>query len=179
MYKLFSCLLITTPLLVFGQQKSKKTGPIIEDFGGVYAVENPDFKTELNKVYQVVFDIYNSPDDPSKLNPQINTLARFLNMHAQAGVPKANLKVACVFHNKASKDAMNNEAYQAKYGVENPNVLLLKALDKAGAKIYICGQSISARGIDRDWLAKPVKVGLSAMTIILSLQSEGYQFIKF
>ena len=176
---LFLCSLIAIPNLIYAQQKKKATGPIIKDFGTVYQVENPDFKTDTNRVYRVVFDIYNSPDDPSMLNSQINTLARFLNMHAQAGVPKENLKVAGVLHNKASKDALNNETYKEKYGVKNPNIPLLNALEEAGVDIYMCGQSINARGLDRKRLAKPIQVGLSAMTIILSLQSEGYQLIKF
>ncbi|MCB0846861.1 MAG: DsrE family protein, partial [Bacteroidetes bacterium] len=89
------------------------------------------------------------------------------------------LKVACVFHNKATWDAVNNEAYKEKYGVDNPNEPLMEALDKAGAEMYICGQSVYARGVDRERLAEPVKVGLSAMTVILSKEAEGYRLIKF
>ncbi|MEM6377015.1 MAG: DsrE family protein, partial [Bacteroidota bacterium] len=72
-----------------------------------------------------------------------------------------------------------NEAYREKFGVDNPNIPLMEALEKAGAEIYMCGQSINARGIDPDRMAAPVKTALSAMTVFLSLQNEGYQLIKF
>ena len=100
-------------------------------------------------------------------------------MHAQAGVPLKNLQVAGVFHNKATHDSLDNIGYRAKYGTENPNLPLLKALEEAGAKLYICGQSIGARGVDRTQVFDKVGIALSAMTVILSLQDEGYQLIKF
>ncbi|MEN0004585.1 MAG: DsrE family protein [Bacteroidota bacterium] len=164
-------------LSTFAQERS--TGPIIESQGAVFAVPSPDFKTNPDQVYKVVFDIYNTPDDPTKVNPQLNTLARFLNMHAQAGVPLKNLKVAGVFHNKASFDVLTDAGYQEKHGVENPNTPLLKELKAAGAQLYICGQSVYSRGVDREQMAESVQVGLSAMTVILSLQAEGYTLIKF
>ena len=174
----FSCLTMIISNL-FGQGAERIMGPIIKDFGPVFRVENPDFKTDTTKDYKVVFDIYNTPEDPTKVNPMLNTLARFLNMHAGAGVPIEQLHIAGVVHNKATHDVLDNVGYRAKYGVDNPNLPLLTALEEAGVAVYICGQSISARGVDRTEIHKSVGVGLSAMTIILSLQSDGYQLIKF
>ena len=161
------------------QSPESKAGPVFENYGKVYPVPEPDFPASKDIIYRVLFDIYDSPENPEQLNAQINTLARFYNMHVQAGVPLENLEVACVFHNKASWDAANSEQYKEKYGVDNPNEVLLEALSEVGARIFICGQSLYARGLDRERLAEPVKVGLSAMTIILSLQQEGYVLIKF
>ncbi|NRB47875.1 MAG: DsrE family protein [Saprospiraceae bacterium] len=160
-------------------QAQRSAGPIIAPFGAVHKVEDPDFKVDTSQSYKVVFDIAKSPDQPGQINPQLNTLARFLNMHAQAGVPAKNLKVACAIHNLASKDALSNEAYQKRYGMDNPNLPLLKALEEAGAEIYICGQSIHSRKIDRSELAGPVKVALSAMTVLITKQNEGYRLIAF
>lgn len=161
------------------QEVERKMGPVIKDFGPVFSVENPDFTTDTSKVYKVIFDIHNTPEDPVKVNQMLNTLARFLNMHAQAGVPLKNLKVAGVFHNKATHDVLNDAGYQAKYGATNPNLPLLQALEDAGAELYICGQSIGARGVDRSQIDDTVEVALSAMTVILSYQMDGYQLIKF
>lgn len=176
---LFLLLCLTTVSNLLAQKADRLMGPIITDFGPVFSVENPDFVTDTNKVYQVIFDIHGTPDNPAKVNPMLNTLARFLNMHAQAGVPLKNLKVAGVFHNKATHDVLDDTGYQAKYGVTNPNLPLLKALEEAGAELYICGQSIGARGVDRKQIDKTVGVALSAMTVILAYQSDGYQLIKF
>ncbi len=176
---LFLGLLFILSDTVFGQEAERMTGPVIKDFGPVFRVENPDFKTDTTKTYKVVFDIYNSPEDPTKVNSSINTLARFLNMHAGAGVPVEQLHIAGVVHNKATHDVLDNVGYKAKYGVDNPNLPLLVALEVAGVDLYICGQSISARGVNRAEIHESVGVGLSAMTIILSLKDDGYQLIKF
>ncbi|MCB0632063.1 MAG: DsrE family protein [Saprospiraceae bacterium] len=154
-------------------------GPVIEDFGSTFEVNDPDFKVRTDQVYKVVFDIHDTPDDPSTVNPMIGTLARFLNMHVHAGVSLENLKVVGVIHNKAAKDAMNNEMYRNKFGVDNPNIPLMEALSEAGAEIYLCGQSMYGRGLDPERLAGPVQTALSAMTVFTTLQQEGYTLIWF
>ena len=106
-------------------------------------------------------------------------MARFLNMHAQAGVPLNQLKVVGVFHNKATHDILNDEGYQERYGVNNPNLALLAALEAANAQLFICGQSIAARGVNRTQIHSSIKVALSAMTVILSFHSKGYALIRF
>lgn len=178
-YLLSLVLSITLVYTVNAQVTNRQTGPIIADYGPVFSVTDPDFVTDTSKVYKVVFDIHNTPDDPSTINPMLNTLARFLNMHAQAGVPLKNLKVVGVVHNKATHDILDHIGYQEKYQVENPNLPLLKALKAVGANIYICGQSVGARGVDRSQIHPTVDVALSAMTVILAYQSEGYQLIRF
>jgi intracellular sulfur oxidation DsrE/DsrF family protein len=157
----------------------KKTGPIINDYGKVWSIEHPDFKVDTSKEYKAVFDIMNSPESHEAINASIETAARFLNMHAQSGVPLKNLKFALVVHNKASKDIITNEAYQKKYGSDNPNQELIKALMDAGGQIIFCGQSSVSRGFPREDLIEGVQLSLSAMTALIQLQDEDYRLIKF
>ncbi len=165
--------------LVVSWSQSKEAGPIIVDFGKVWGIENPDYKTRINQPLKVVFDIMNSPDSDEVMNASIETAARFLNMHAQAGVPKENLKAVMVVHNKASKDIITNAAYQKRFGKDNPNEPLIQALLKAGVEIIFCGQSSLSRDFPREETIKGVQLGLSAMTALIQLQNEGYQLIKF
>lgn len=166
-------------LFLNAHAQTSATGPVIADYGKVWTVPQPDIATDTQMVYRVVFDVYSSPDDSTALNPQLNTLARFINMHVRAGVPLSNLQVAGVVHNEAAKDLLDQQAYRARFGVDNPNLGLLAALQAAGADIYLCGQSAYSRGLDRNHLAEGVQVGLSAMTIILMLEEAGYRLIKF
>ena len=66
---LTSIFIFTIILSAMGQQPERLTGPIINDFGATFSVDQPDFITDTSMTYQVVFDIYNTPDDPSKVNP--------------------------------------------------------------------------------------------------------------
>lgn len=142
-------------------------------------IDDPDYKTLLDQPLKVVFDIMNSPESPEALNTSIETAARFLNMHAQAGVPLEHLKVVLVVHNKASKDIITNTAYLKRYGVQNPNKKMIEALFNAGAEIIFCGQSSFSRAFPRSETIEGVQFGLSAMTALIQLQNEGYRLIKF
>ena len=159
--------------------QSKKTGPVIKEFGEVWQIENPDYKTDMKSPLKVVFDIMNSPESHQKINKSIETAARFLNMHAQAGVATPNLKAVLVVHNMASKDIITNTAYRKRYGVNNPNKDLIQALLDANVDIIFCGQSSASRGIPKEDTIEGVQLGLSAMTALIQFQNKGYQLIKF
>lgn len=163
--------------LILAQQKS--AGPVIVDYGEVYEIKDPDFETDKTKEFKVVFDIMNSPEAHDELNKSIETAARFLNMHAQNGVPAEQLEVALVVHNRASKDIITNEAYQKRYGTENPNQEMIQALIASGGQIIFCGQSSVARDFPKDDLIDGVQLSLSAMTALIQLQDKGYRLIKF
>lgn len=159
--------------------QNKGSGPIIKDYGKVWKIENPDFRVDVNKEYKVVFDIMNSPESHTEINKSIETAARFLNMHAQSGIPATNLKVALVVHNNASKDIITNEAYRNRFQVSNPNKELIESLIDSGVQVIFCGQSSLSRNIPRKELLNDVQLALSAMTALIQLQDEGYQLIKF
>ena len=168
--------------MILGQSivgQTKQSGPAIKDFGKVWSINNTDFKVDTTKTYKAVFDIMNSPENVSQLNSSMETAARFLNMHAQNGIPLDQLKVALVVHNQASKDVITSDAYKIKYGVENPNEALLNDLMDAGADIIFCGQSSVSRGFPKEELMPRVQLALSAMTALIQLQDENYRLIKF
>ncbi len=170
-------LLLLSPVNLYTQ--TKESGPILKNYGKVWKIEDPTYKTDISKVFRVVFDIMNSPESHSEINKSIETAARFLNMHAQSGVPKKHLKVVLVVHNKASKDIINNTAYQQRFSANNPNEELVRELMAAGARIVFCGQSSLSRNYPIEETIEGVELGLSAMTALIQLQDEGYQLIKF
>ena len=155
------------------------TGPVIADFGPVFEVASPDFETDLERDYRAVFDVARSRGEEGELNPLIVTVARFLNMHARAGVPEDRLEAALVLHGSAGKDALSNRAFQKRFGRDNPNARLLRKLHESGVKIVLCGQTAASRGFEGDELAEPVELALSAMTALVSLQADGFRLIAF
>lgn len=173
----FSCLFFVCTALLSGQEK--KTGPVIQDFGKVWQVPETDYKINPDEEFKVVFDIMTSPDDPSVLNRSIETAARFLNMHVQSGVPIEQLKAAIIVHNKASKDLITNEAYQKRFGTDNPNSKMIEQLLEANVDIIFCGQSSLSRNFPKQELISDVQLALSAMTALIQLQNKGYRLIKF
>jgi intracellular sulfur oxidation DsrE/DsrF family protein len=157
-------------------QENKK---IIKDFGQTYLVENPDIKTDLNANHKIIFDVTQSSEDKTVVNKYIETAARFLNMHAQAGLKPEQLHVAMTIHGGAWQDVMTNKAYKEKFGVDNPNLKLINQLTEAGVDVILCGQTAGARGLNKTNVNPNVKFALSAMTALLQYQNNGYRFMKF
>lgn len=155
------------------------SGPVIHSAGAVFEIPAPEFETPLDFTYRVAFDLATGSTSVEELNQGLNSVARFLNMHAQAGVPLSRLEVAVVIHGTAAKDFLVADAFRTHAGFENPNLDLIDELAGAGVRFVMCGQSLGARGIPREDLLPSVQVALSAMTAHLVLQAEGYRINPF
>ncbi|MGB7395970.1 MAG: DsrE family protein [Pricia sp.] len=153
-------------------------GPVIKDFGKVYKVA-PDFEVDKEMEYKVVFDIVDSPDSKTELNPGMNTPARFLNMNGQSGVSVEKMSLALVVHGGAFKDILNDTAYAERYQTANPNTELIQALLSSGVEIILCGQTAGHRKVSKEDMIPGVKLALSAMNALVQLQNQNYQLIKF
>ncbi|MEY8779863.1 DsrE family protein [Allomuricauda sp. XS_ASV26] len=162
----------------YGYSQSTKAGPIIEDYGAVWEIDNPDFVTDTTQEFKVAFDVKDGPESDTELNRNINTVARFLNMHAQSGVPVSQIKAALIVHGTAARNLLTNEAYKKRYEAANPNLELVKSLLDAGVEVIMCGQSSKTRELPKEELIPGVKIALSAMTANILLQNEGYRPIK-
>ena len=158
LYFLAVFLLMVAPS--FGQENKSTTGPVFDDFGPVYSIDNADFPLDPAQQFKAIFDVDRKQVDPSQPNSIISSLHRYYNMHVRAGVPLENIHLAFVVHGGSTKDVLSSAAYKEKYKVENPNKRLIETLADMGVGIYICGQSMSSRGYTKGDLLPEVKVGL-------------------
>ena len=166
-------LFISIPLLA----EEPKKGPVIEAYGPTVQVDGLDIPLVDGFQYRAVFDVAGYRGDNTSLNSELVSVARYLNMHARAGVPVKNMTLAVVLHGTALKNALSHEAYTTRHGAENPNLDLIMKLHEAGVAFYACGQSMGFNGIPKSDLTREVKVALSAMTMMTTLQSEGYALL--
>jgi intracellular sulfur oxidation DsrE/DsrF family protein len=179
MRKQLFLLVFTMLSAIVTSQNNRAKGKIIKNFGEIFNVENPEIKTDTTAELKVIFDVSTTSSVNNIINKNIVTAARFLNMHASAGMKPSQLKVAVTIHGGAWKDVLSDEAYKKKFGVANPNTQLIKELSNAGVDVIICGQTAMFRKIDRTVVMPEVKFALSAMTALLQYQNNGYKFIKF
>jgi intracellular sulfur oxidation DsrE/DsrF family protein len=154
-------------------------GPLVNGFGEHVDLPNAEFKTNTDMVYRVAYEIMQRLGEPTRPHQRLDAAARFVNMHAHAGVPSENIQLAIVLHGGGTQTALTNEAYRKRHSVDNPNLPLLNALSDAGVNIYLCEQSRIRSGTSPDEVAAPVKSALSAMTVIVNLQEDGYQFLTY
>lgn len=152
-------------------------GPVIEGYGPTYPINDRDVALREDFVYKAVFDAAANPD-ATKLNTGLVSVARYLNMHARNGVAPDHMDIAVVVHGPALKTLLTDDAYRARYGIDNPNSELLQRLDAAGVSFYVCGQSMAFGGFEKAELVGPAKVALSAMTMLTELQADGYALLR-
>jgi intracellular sulfur oxidation DsrE/DsrF family protein len=151
----------------------------IKNFGTIYLSQNDTLMLDKEKVHRVIFDISTTARQRGNINPQLETIARFINLHAAKGVPIENLEVVAVIHGSATKDGLKNSFYKKAVGEENPNLKILKALKDFGVDFYLCAQSIKGYGFEEEQYSKYIDISPSAMTALIYFQERGYILIDF
>ncbi len=167
------CMLAVAP----AQTDQLSSGPLIPAYGKVAAVPGSQ-SIPPEAVFKVSFDVAKQAA-AGELNRALVSGARFLNMHAAAGVKPDNMQLAFVIHGSAVHDVSVAEHYKARTGEKNANAALIDALQKHGVAIYVCGQSAAYHGVKRDELLPGVELALSAMTAHALLQNDGYTLNPF
>ena len=153
-------------------------GPIFKNYGKTAPVTT-DFIIPERAQFKVSFDTAKAAD-AGEINRTLDSAARFINMHASAGVKPKRMKLAIIVHGKAVHDVSRSNAYQQLHaGAENPNAELIKKLLENNVRIIVCGQSAAYYEIDNADLLPGVEMALSAMTAHAILQQNGYTLNPF
>jgi intracellular sulfur oxidation DsrE/DsrF family protein len=172
-------LTVSAPLLaqdavIPGRQAS---GPVIQSTGMSIKVDNPTFAVPDGHVFKAVFVIDAGGGDSVQVNAQLNTIARFYNLHVRHGYLEARVRGAAVVHGNGWPALLTDSAFAARFGGKpNPSRRLVEELLEHGAQLVLCGQTAGNRSIRRDELLPGVKVAISAMTALNVLQADGYRF---
>ncbi len=170
---------LLTILICITVHAQEKVNPVIKDFGGIYDIPEATVKPDGQQEYKIVIDVYGGASDKSDLDRSLNNVARMLNLHAVGGVPADNMNVVLALHAQSTYSTMGHEAYREKFGTDNPNADLMKALKDAGVKITVCGQSLIGRGVDPDELLEEVEIATSMLTTVTHYQKLGYMLLRF
>lgn len=176
-FPFLAVLLICLPTLLCAQERQT---PIVKDFGGIYLIEGAEEIPDSTKTYKILIELVTGNKNAEEFSFWINNVARMMNLHGVAGVPRENIQVKVVVHGGAVLDIVSDQRYLEEFEIDkNPNAAVIKALQEAGAEILVCGQSLIAREIEKEELQPGVQVALSALTTISKNVSEGYVLLKF
>lgn len=142
-------------------------GPVIEGYGKVAPGDAlPQLDPDLH--FKIAFDLVEASGDT--VSRRINSAARFLNMHARAGVKPENIELVFVVHGKATLDMTKAGAD----GSGNPNAELIGILLEHGVRFIVCGQSAVAQDVSQEDMLPGIEIEVSAMTAHALLQQDGY-----
>ena len=158
--------LFSTPVLA--GEEAFKPGAAIPDYGKIAEVPGAT-AIPSDAAFKIRFDV-SKPAETDKINRNLDSAARFINMHAAAGVPLEQINLALIIHGAAVKNMTR---------ADETNAALIKALSERGVKFYVCGQSAAWYGVKTEDLSPGVEMSLSAMTAHALLDAEGYALNPF
>jgi intracellular sulfur oxidation DsrE/DsrF family protein len=149
--------------------------PLIAGYGGVVVLPGAAEKPRAGA--KIVFDI-TSESKPAEVNRGLESVARYLNLNAQAGHRPSDVKLVLVLHGGATKCALVDEAYrQATSEPRNPNLSLVRELKKHGVEVFVCGQSLARNKFSVSDVSPELTVAVSAMTVNVNKQLVGFAYL--
>lgn len=167
--------LVTAPL---SAQSSASPGTAVPEYGNVFPTPGAHQRPDRKLRYRVVFSITKAATDPAKINPSLEKVARYLNLLAADGVHPRAGDIVAVVHGAAVPAILGSDAYAAKFaGASNPNLDLIDRLRKAGVIVAVCDQALQGQGFDGRQVAANVRVDVSAMTTMTTLQLKGWALL--
>jgi intracellular sulfur oxidation DsrE/DsrF family protein len=158
--------------------------PAIKGFkwGGVVPVQNVTELADPKMKYKLLMELTGfaakgeEKTAKNEINYGIGEISRKINLHVAAGVPQKNIDLVIIVHAGALFAFLNNEKYKRKYGIDNPNINIIKDLQNFGAKIIVCGQAMTFLGLEMEDLVPGIKEAFSAQTVLSTYELRGYKF---
>lgn len=152
-------------------------GPVFKDFGAHAPIEGMT-PIPADATFAHAFDVREMAKEGTR-NRGFESAARFINMHAAAGVPQENIRVAVVVHGKAVHDLLTAAPLEAREMPVGGSSAMVRAMLDHGVRVIVCGQSATAYGVSLDNVLPGVEIALSAMTAHALLQQQGYTVNPF
>ncbi|MFY7908709.1 MAG: hypothetical protein ACOVO2_04100, partial [Emticicia sp.] len=114
MKKIILLLILSSPIGGWGAFAQKKIYPLIKSGGGMFEVPEATPIADKKMKYKLIVDLSKASDKPDSVNASLDKLARLVNAHIEAGVPKENIDVVGVFHFLGTPVILEDEAYKKK-----------------------------------------------------------------
>jgi intracellular sulfur oxidation DsrE/DsrF family protein len=143
----------------------------VPHFGAIVDVPGAQMRPDASASYHVVFGVTKAAPASGSANPSLDRVARFVNLLAHYGVPRDHVHVVAIVSGPAT-------GIVAKAGTTpSPDAQLVAELIAAGVSIDLCSQAAHAHGLAQADLLPGVRLDVSAITTIATLQAQGYAYL--
>lgn len=159
--------------------------PVVEGHGGIVVLPEAVHQPKENS--KVLIDITSDKKEGGVILG-FDRAALIFNQYTEAGAGADNgFKMAIILHGPATKASLSHEGFAKHTGsyetdlgkTKNPNLDLIRRLREAGVDVYVCGQALAHHGFATTEVAPEVQVAVSAATVNINLQMDGYAYIPF
>lgn len=155
-----------------------RDGPAITGYGKTFPTDHAMQRPDSALRYRVLFSITKAASSPDKVDPSLEKVARFVNLLAIDGVKPLPGDVVAIVHGAATPVVLDDAAYARRAGAKtNPNLDLIAKLQAAGVTIAVCDQALGGQGATKGDLASGVRIDVSALTTLATLQLRGWALI--
>jgi len=150
-------------------------------YAAVFPVEHidevPDPALPYNLLFELTdFSMKGDSDAKKNINTALSEVARQINLHVANGIARNHLNVVIIAHAAALEVFLKNEKYKKRFGLDNPNIPVIKELQEYGVKVLVCGQAMTFFNLEMDDLVPGIKQVLTAQTVISSYQLRNYVY---
>jgi len=174
MKKIIYVVLLLSSVVIYSQE----TSIIIGKFGKVYPTEKPGSSFETDKEYKIIFDVFTDWSTEDESNPKLQSIIDYLNRSSEQGVSEENMKVAVIFHGTATKNVLNNKAYQRIFNTDNPNTALIEKLREAQVELYVDRKSYFGNVYELEDKASNIRMAYSALAALMRYEKDGYLIVN-
>ncbi|NCP12673.1 MAG: DsrE family protein [Sphingomonadales bacterium] len=158
---------------------AQTSAPVIPDYGKFAEIADPFEAVDPDLRYRIVFDVSLPARKPGEVHQGLERVARMVNLLARHGTAPQAGDIVVTIHGPAARFTLSQAAFAKRFeGEANPNVELIRQLTSAGVSVRLCGQSMAANGFAREELNPDVRVDVSAITTLATLQLKGYAVIQ-
>jgi intracellular sulfur oxidation DsrE/DsrF family protein len=172
-------LLMAFAALQLAAQPEMPSATIIPEADGYVTIPSAAMPPDLKRTYRAIYDATLAASAPSQLVPALNMAGSELNAFGAAGLSRSNAQFAVVFHGPAVDGILTDSCYQAKFGMANPNLSVLKKMKALGVELFVCGQYLMAEHIDPRLISPDVTVASDALIVLMACQNDGYALMSF
>lgn len=169
---LFSALLILFSLSVSMAQNV--IYPTIQGYGAIEVVPFEIEKSDPSISYKILTELNSGSNKKDEIYDPLDYVARMVNALAYADIPPEKVEMAMVIYSGATFTVLNNEEYQKRFGMDNPNIQVIQKLNAAGVKIYVCGQSMMKQNLTPDKIQQGLTISSSRIAATAELLHKGY-----
>ena len=147
--------------------------PIIKGYSEVIYFDQAESQLNKHLEYKLIFDI-KSNQVKNGVNKGLWTIARTLNLFELSGIPNKKNELVASIHGEATFITLNNNAYQNKFGRDNPNLNLINQLKENVVELYVCSQATASRKINNRDLNINVIPALSGIAVLSNHLLQGF-----
>ncbi|MCK0715529.1 DsrE family protein [Chromohalobacter sarecensis] len=131
--------------------------------------------------YRALFQWTTPSAQGAMANAGLLRAVRAVNLFAAADVPVERRHMIVLVSGAATPCLLEDTAYARHYGLpadsNNPNRVLIEALQREGVGVMVCLQAWHGQGFARDALLADIELAQSSMTVGIALQNAGFALV--